>query len=152
MTIEQVRRKWVIVASTALLTWGFVIAGIVALVESDDITVQAIVSLLLAAIAVIIGLYAGRALMKFATPTGRSAALFGLVLYGFYLYILLILAVGIAPWLIEIPDLSTFPAESMLKVAGAGTTILGIVLLVTFAMWHRAYLQEIKSFSGRLAG
>jgi len=147
MNIEQDRRKWVIVASTAFLAWAFAIAGIVALVESDDIPAQAILSLLLAAVAVIIGVYAGRALMKFATPTGRVATLFGLILYGFYLYILLILAVGIAPWLFEIPDISTFPAESMLKVAGAGTTILGVGLLVTFAMWHRAYLQEIKPVS-----
>ena len=147
MSIEQDRRKWVIIAGTAFLAWAFAIAGIVALVESDDISAQAIVSLLLAAVAVIIGVYAGRALMKLSVPTGRAAELFGIVLYGFYLYILLILAVGIAPWLIEIPDLSTFPAGSMLKVAGAGTTILGIVLLVTFAKWHRAYLQEINTVS-----
>jgi len=147
MSMEQVRRRWVIAATTAFLAWAFAIAGIVALVESDDIPAQAILSLLLAAVSVIIGVYAGRALMKFATPTGRVATLFGLVLYGFYLYILLILAVGIAPWLFEIPDISTFPAESMLKLAGAGTVILGVILLVTFAMWHSAYVQEVNSVS-----
>jgi len=146
MNSELDWRKWVLVVSTAFLAWSFAIAGFVALVESDDISAQAIVSLVLAAVAVVVGFYAGRALMKFPVPTGRAAELFGLVLYGFYLYILLILAVGIAPWLIEIPDLSTFPADSMLKVAGAGTVIFGSALLATFTMWHRAYLQEVKSF------
>ncbi len=116
--------------------------------ESDKITAQAIGSLLLAAVALIIGVYTGRVLMKLSIPTGRAAELFGLALYSFYLYIALILAVGSVLWLINIPDLlSTIPAYSLLKVAGAGMTILGVAVLVTFTMWHRAYLQEIKSVS-----
>ena len=145
MSIERERRKWLIVAGVAFLVWAFVIAGIIALVEAGEVSAQATVSLLIAILVAVFGAYAGRALMRLSVPSGRAASLSGLVLYAFYLYIGLILVAGGVAWFINIPEPSTFPAYSMLKVVGAGTTILDIALLITFAMWHREYLQEIKS-------
>ncbi|MFQ5921813.1 MAG: hypothetical protein ACE5M4_03130 [Anaerolineales bacterium] len=145
MSNERERRKWLIVAIFALVVWVLAISGIIALVERSEISALAISMLVLALIVAALGFYAGRSLMRLSLPPGRPGEVFGLFLYTVYIGVALVLIVASLPLLINIPELASYPGYSLAKVAGAGAVVLGIAVLISFIMWHRAYLHEIES-------
>lgn len=144
MDNERERRKWLIVACFAYVVWALAISGVIALLEGGEISALAIGMMVLAILVAAMGFYGGRALIRLSLPSGRSAEVFGQFLYAVYVGIALILLISSIPLLLDIPELALYPGYSIAKVAGAGAMLLGLAVLATFIMWHRAYLQEIR--------
>lgn len=144
---ERNRRKLLIVTCFMYIVWALAISGVIALVEGGEVSALAIGMVLLAILVAAAGFYIGRALMRLPLPSGYPAKVFGQFLYTVYVGMALVLLTSSLPLLLDIPELALYPGYSIAKVAGAGAMLLGLAILTTFVMWHRAYLQEIKSLS-----